>query len=142
MLQGKYIGHPLHPILTDAVLGAFATCATLDLLESLGLKRVGAGADAALAFGLLATVPTAAAGATDWQHAEGRAKPIGLAHAGMNSVASLMGVQSLVLRLRGKRRRARLSALLSLLVASASAYLGGDLVYRRRMGVDHSQPGA
>ena len=66
-LHGKHIGHPLHPILTDAILGALTTCAVLDLLESLGLKRVGPGADAALAFGLLATVPTAATGATDWQ---------------------------------------------------------------------------
>ncbi len=139
-LHGKYIGHPLHPPLTDVVLGALTACAALDLLDSLGLKRVRAGADATLALALLATVPTAASGASDWQHAEGRARPIGLAHAGMNSVASLMGIQSLLLRARGKRRRARLSALLSLLVAMASAYLGGDLLSRRLMGVDHSRP--
>src|SRR5205823_6455183 len=46
---------------------------------------------------------------------------------------------SLALRVRGDRAAGRGVADLGLTVALGAAYLGGNLVYRRRIGVDHAE---
>src|SRR5690348_17774062 len=59
-LNGVWLGHALHPALTDAAIGAWSTGAILDLV---GADRE---ADAAMTVGVLAAVPTALSGAADW----------------------------------------------------------------------------
>src|ERR1041384_6417246 len=53
-LHGTWLGHPLHPVLTDVPIGAWTAALALDAVESIsGRKELGAGADVALAVGLL-----------------------------------------------------------------------------------------
>ncbi len=64
-LHGTWLGHPLHPVLTDAPIGAWTTALALDALESLtGREEVGPGADAAIGFGLLTAVGAEIVGGT------------------------------------------------------------------------------
>jgi nitrite reductase/ring-hydroxylating ferredoxin subunit/uncharacterized membrane protein len=132
LLNGIWLGHPLHPALTDVPLGAWWTGFLLDLV---GAKRA---ADAAMTVGVLAALPTALAGAADWVDTAGEQRRVGLVHAGLNSVGLVCTVASLFAR-RGERRG--LGFLLSTVgvsLASFSAWLGGELVYRWGTGVSRN----
>src|SRR5437868_580716 len=78
-LNGVWLGHPLHPALTDATIGAWSTGMLLDLI---GAQRE---ADAAITVGVLSAVPTAVAGAADWADTSDEPRRIGLLHALLNS---------------------------------------------------------
>jgi uncharacterized membrane protein len=61
-------GHPLHPPLTDATIGAYTTSAALGALGWLGLAEsdLAKGWWLALIVGLIVSAPTALAGFADW----------------------------------------------------------------------------
>jgi uncharacterized membrane protein len=61
-------GHPLHPPLTDATIGAYTASAALGFLGWLGVAedRLASGWWLALVVGLVVSVPTALAGLADW----------------------------------------------------------------------------
>lgn len=141
-LHGTWLGHPLHPVLTDVPVGAWTAAAVFDVAETAGHGRSWAPpagrADDAIAVGVAGAVVAALAGLTDWQHTAGAPRRTGLVHAALNSVALGMYVGSLVLRRRGRRPAGRRLALAGFGVMLASAYLGGRLVYHDRIGVDHA----
>ena len=59
-LSGSWLGHPLHPLLTDIPIGSLTSTTVLDLIGGQGARRA---ADRLLTLGLAASVVTAAAGA-------------------------------------------------------------------------------
>ncbi|MCA1557935.1 MAG: (2Fe-2S)-binding protein, partial [Acidobacteria bacterium] len=74
-LHGKWLGHPLHPVLTDIPIGAWTTALALDAMEAVsGREEFGSAADAAVAVGLVGAVGAAATGITDWSETEGRGR--------------------------------------------------------------------
>ena len=90
-LRGRgWLGHPSHPLLTDLVAGAWTVAWAFDLAQLLRMRRPQPGADAATAIGLAALPLTALAGAVDWQHTEGKARRLGLVHADLNILATLL----------------------------------------------------
>jgi nitrite reductase/ring-hydroxylating ferredoxin subunit len=138
-LHGTWLGHPLHPVLTDVPIGAWTTALALDAMEAIsGKKALGEGADAAIAVGLAGAVGAAVTGLTDWSAIDGRAKKIGLMHGLLNASATVLYATSLALR-RGKNRRAGLGfSMLGYAVSAGAAYLGAQLVYGEQIGVDHT----
>lgn len=139
-LHGTWLGHPLHAVLTDIPIGAWTTALVLDALDDgsrrhRGLRRA---ADTALGFGLLSVLPTAAAGITDWQATHGPARRVGLSHAVLNVAATALFTASWAMRRGGARRGGKLLALAGYGLTLGSAYLGGHLVYKKRIGVDHT----
>ncbi len=138
-LHGKWLGHPLHPVLTDIPIGAWTAALALDAMEmTTGRKELGAGADAAIAVGLVGAVGAAVTGLTDWSETSGRARKVGVTHGLLNLGAALLYGTSLAVRNR-KSRNARIGlAMLGYAVSSASAYLGGHLVFGEQIGVDHT----
>jgi nitrite reductase/ring-hydroxylating ferredoxin subunit/uncharacterized membrane protein len=139
-LHGVWLGHPLHPVLTDIPLGAWTAGVTLDWLHAAGAGRHFArGADAAVTIGLAGAVGAAVTGAADWQHTDGEARRIGVLHGLLNIAATSLFVASLVERKRNRRPSARALGLAGFAIGGLSAYLGGHLVYRHRIGVNHGQ---
>jgi nitrite reductase/ring-hydroxylating ferredoxin subunit/uncharacterized membrane protein len=138
-LHGVWLGHPLHPVLTDVPLGSWTAAAVLDAVEEVsGHGAFGRGADAAIGIGIIGALGSAITGLTDWRHTDGRARHIGLTHGLLNLGALALYTASFFLR-RGRARRAgRGMALLGYLVANTAAYLGGHLVYGEQVGVDHT----
>jgi len=135
-LHGRtWLGHPLHPLLTDLVSGAWTVAWVFDLAQLLRMRRLQPGADAAITLGLAAVPLTALAGATDWQHSEGRTRRLGMVHAGLNILSTLLYVSSMRHRRRGRRVMGMLASHLGFLVINVSAYLGGEMVYDEGMGV-------
>ncbi len=140
LLHGTWLGHPLHVVLTDVPLGSWTAAAVLDVLEEkTGSRAMGRGADAAIAVGLAGAAGAAITGLADWSKiGGGQPRRIGLAHGLLNATATACYVTSLCLRRTHSRRAGRRFALLGLMVSSVAAYLGGHLVFKEKIGVDHT----
>jgi len=139
VLHGTWLGHPLHPVVTDLPLGVWATALVLDGLEvATGRTECGRSATTAIQVGLIGALGAAITGATDWQHTEQRARRLGLMHGLWNIVAAALYTTSLVQRQRQHHSAGRWLALLGFAVASGASYLGRHFVYGERLGVDHA----
>ena len=129
-LNGSWLGHPLHPALTDLPIGFFAAAVTLDLFGGRKSRRAAA---TLTALGVVSVVPTALSGLADWVDSYGEDKRVGVAHAATQVAATGLFALSLV---SGSRRKA--VRLAGAAVMTAGAYLGGHLTYARGLGVDHT----
>jgi nitrite reductase/ring-hydroxylating ferredoxin subunit/uncharacterized membrane protein len=135
-LHGVWLGHPLHPVLTDIPLGAWSITFILDLIEDVsGDRKYQAGAAASLTVGLGGAAAAAATGLTDWKEIDQDARRTGLVHGLLNTVALSLYVTSAVQRARGKRGSAKAFSYLAYGVAMGSAWLGGHLVFTNQIGV-------
>ena len=137
-LHGTWLGHPLHPMLVTVPIGTWTLAFVLDRLETFGLNRnprLAQASDVALAAGAVGAVAAALAGTADWQHVHGRDRRTGLVHALVNSTALGLNLLSLALRRRGRRSEGQLASAAGWGCMFVGAYLGGHLVYRRRIGV-------
>lgn len=123
-LNGVWLGHPLHPALTDVPIGAWAASALLDL------SRQRRAADLVLAAGCASGAAAAVAGIADWQDSYGQERRTGAAHGLLNLGALGLLSAALWLRLSGRRRAALPLRLLGLGAGATAGYLGGDLVFR------------
>jgi nitrite reductase/ring-hydroxylating ferredoxin subunit/uncharacterized membrane protein len=133
-LNGVWLGHALHPLLTDLPLGSWTVAALLDVL-SLGREksRFAAGADASIGLGILGAFGAAASGLADWSEIDGKEREVGFKHMLLNSVALTAYIASWLLRRaggQGKRGVAVAISTLGFTAVGASAYLGGELVYK------------
>ncbi|MBF9253766.1 Rieske 2Fe-2S domain-containing protein [Pontibacter sp. 172403-2] len=142
-LHGTWLGHPLHPAITDVPIGAWTTAAVLDGMELLGEEKYAPGADAAIAVGLVGAVGAAVTGLTDWTGTTRERRKLGLIHGLLNVGATALYATSFFLRRLEKSRGTAIGlSMLGYGVASASAYLGGHLVFGKQIGVDHTATAA
>jgi len=139
-LHGTWLGHPLHPVLTDVPIGAWTATAVLDVLDEIrGRDACGRAAEITLTVGLVGAAGAALTGVADWsQMGNGQARRVGLAHGLLNATSLACYVTSLLLRRRQAPRAGRRFAFLGLLISTVAAYLGGHLVYSEQIGVDHT----
>ncbi len=138
-LHGKWLGHPLHPMVTDVPLGAWTTAAVLDTMELCGKKQYKPGADAAVTVGLAGAAGAAITGITDWTGTTAIERKTGLVHAFLNIGATALYLASFFLRKKNKSRKAAIAlSMLGYVITTASAYLGGTLVYNKQVGVNHT----
>lgn len=131
-LNGTWLGHPLHPVLTDIPVGAWSTALVLDLA---GQKKA---ADAAVAIGLLGAAAAAVTGITDWKDTRQKDRRVGLVHGILNTVATALYGGSLLARKNGSRSTGKKLSYAGFAVVMASAWLGGEMVFKYRVGVDRS----
>jgi nitrite reductase/ring-hydroxylating ferredoxin subunit/uncharacterized membrane protein len=139
-LHGSWLGHPLHPVLTDFPIGTWAAAGLLDVLDMAGGgQAMGKAADRAIALGEAFALMAAVAGATDWHVLNGqRTRRAGVAHALFNTTASVLYGASLLARGRGRRGAGRGLSFLGMGTLVAGAYLGGYLAYNLQVGPDHT----
>jgi uncharacterized membrane protein len=132
MWRGDWLGHALHPMLTDLPLGCWLSAGLLDLFGGRGARR---SAQRLIGLGLLAVPPTAASGMSDWSELrEPRTRRVGAVHAVGNTVVALLYFRSWRARRRGRHVRGVAYGLLGGAGAMATGYLGGHLAYARRAG--------
>ena len=131
VLDGVWLGNPLHPALTDVPLGAWTAAFVLDLVGS-------EAADAALAVGILGAVPAALTGLNDWSHLKDESRRIGTVHALLNTAGLTLNVASLAARRGGFRRLGRLLSGVAYAGTTLSAHLGGHLSFGRGVRVNRT----
>jgi len=138
-LNGTWIGHPLHVILTDVPIGAWTAAEVFDVLEvASGSDGCGKAADASIAIGIFGALGAALTGATDWQDADAPARRIGMIHGLLNLSGAALFTTSWLMRKRGSRTVGRLLSALAYAGMTYSARLGGNMVYDYRLGVDRT----
>ncbi|WP_261166262.1 Rieske 2Fe-2S domain-containing protein [Microbacterium sp. Marseille-Q6965] len=135
LLSGSWLGHQLHPILTDLPIGAWGAATALDLTAG---EEGAAAARRLVGMGLVASAPTALAGASDWAETSGKDRRVGLVHGLMNAGVSVLQTGSWIARRRGHRGLGVALSLVAVGIAGVSAYLGGHLSYVRGVGVNHT----
>jgi nitrite reductase/ring-hydroxylating ferredoxin subunit/uncharacterized membrane protein len=139
-LHGTWLGHPLHPVLTDVTVGAWTMGALFDVIGELTdddfSRRVG---DRLTAVGTASALPTALTGLADYSTVKQSAVTPTTVHAAMNYVGTAMYLMSLRERNRGRRRKGLAWSMLAYGLTGASAWLGGHLVYKHGVGVSHRE---
>jgi uncharacterized membrane protein len=140
-------GHPLHPQLVEFPLGLLPFSFVLDVLHAATGKQ--SFADAAyytMVGGYVGGMAAGAAGAMDYLSIPPKSESHEVAnvHAGLN--LGIMGLYSLNLLLRSRRRRGTgvLPMLLSAVGTAgliASSWYGGELVYKLGMRVEPAEEG-
>jgi nitrite reductase/ring-hydroxylating ferredoxin subunit/uncharacterized membrane protein len=138
VLSGTWMGHALHPILTDVVIGSWTSATLLDLVGGEGSDEA---ARRLIAVGIAAYPATAVTGLSDWADSESvddDVRRVGLVHAAVNAVALGLYSASLVSRRRGLRGRGIGLALAGAGMMTVGGHLGGHLAFRLGVGVDQT----
>jgi uncharacterized membrane protein len=124
-LNGTWLGHPIHAVLTDVPVGAFTVVVLLDLVN---LRQA---ADYALVLGVLAMVAAAAAGFADYADTDGLARQRATVHSTVMIVALIVYTISILIRWGDPvdRTAAVATSIVGYLLLTVGAYIGGDVVY-------------
>jgi nitrite reductase/ring-hydroxylating ferredoxin subunit/uncharacterized membrane protein len=135
-LSGTWLGHRFHPLMVPLPIGFWTGALLFDLLAT---RRARWAADVLVGSGIVAAVPTAAAGLSDWSDAEPEGRRVGLVHAGCNTLALVCYSASLVARLLSRRKAGVGLGLAGATAISVGGYLGGHLSYVQGVGVERKR---
>ena len=143
LLHGVWLGHPLHPVITDVPIGAWTVAQTLDLASAAkgGDKTLDAASDISLGLGLLAAGGAIVTGLADWSESDGQQRRMGMAHALLNAVGTTFNVTSFFLQIggnKGNRGLARSLSAAGYLTSSLAAFVAGELVYNLGQGISRN----
>jgi nitrite reductase/ring-hydroxylating ferredoxin subunit/uncharacterized membrane protein len=125
VLNGTWLGHPIHAAITDVPIGSLVIAVLLDLL---GYPSA---ADIALVVTVLTMVLAAITGAADYVTTDGTARSRATVHSTIMVVALIVLLASLALRATGSPDRLVPIGLsiIALGLVAAGAFVGGDVVY-------------
>ena len=124
-LAGTWLGHPLHPLLTDVPIGALTVTIVLDVIGQ------PVAADVALLVGVLTMLASALAGYADYSTTDGRARVRATVHSAMMLVSLAIYLVSLAIRATSPTNRALPIALsiVAYVILAGGAFVGGDVVF-------------
>jgi len=140
-LNGSWLGHPLHPLLTDIPIGAWTVTILLDLAGLLTGSPLGIAAAITTGLGLVAALGTAAAGLMDWMDTGPPEQAVGAVHAIFNGTATILFAASFVLRWSHRWQisaGAFAVALAGYALLLAGSYLGGAMVFHRGVMINRN----
>lgn len=141
--KARLLGHPIHPMLIVFPLGLLTVAAIFDVIYI--FTQNGHWVDLSywmIASGIIGGLIAAVFGVVDWLGIpEGtRAKYIGLIHGLSNVVVVILFIVSWFMR-RPNPRAPNMTAIIlgwiGIVIALVASWLGGELVYRLNVGVDH-----
>jgi nitrite reductase/ring-hydroxylating ferredoxin subunit/uncharacterized membrane protein len=138
VLSGTWLGHALHPLMTDVPIGTWTSATLLDLV---GGRASRPAAQRLIGVGLAAAAPTAWTGWSDWadtEPANDAVRRIGIVHAAANGTAVLLYGASFAARRRGAHTTGVLLGLAGAGAMGAGGWLGGDLAFARGVGVNET----
>ncbi len=137
LLNGRPLGHALHPALTDVPIGAWTAALVMDCLALGGSEGLERGADTCLAIGVAGSVASAVSGVADWSDTQGDMRRTGMVHALLNTAALSLNLLSLLQRRRSDRGPAVALSTLAFGLVMVSGHLGGEMVFSQGAGVNH-----
>ena len=126
LLIGRWLGHPLHAVLTDAPIGILFLVIVFDVIDDPGAAAL------TLVVGILTMLAAALAGFADYSDTDGKARERATLHSSLMLLALLGYLVSLAFRLGSGPVASTAGvwlSILSFLVLAAAAYVGGDVVY-------------
>ncbi len=125
LLNGRWLGHPLHAAVTDVPIGLLVGVVILDVLGQ------PAAADIALVGTIIFMAASAVVGLADYSETDGRALTRATLHASLMTVGLLVLIVSALLRSGAPVDRTApiVLSIVGLLIVSAGAFVGGDVAY-------------
>ena len=144
LLNGTWLGHPLHPVITDVPIAAWMFTALFDILWLVApatFPWAARAAEATVLLGLAAALAAVVTGMTDWSDTYGRERSIGFLHGLFNLIATTLYAVSTWLRFTSPSGEHVVAAVLGFVgfaVVTYAAFLGGDMVFTHGTGVNHS----
>lgn len=140
VLNGTFMGHPVHPMVASVPLGAWTAAVALDAVDTFSAQPPGYrdAAQLVLGVGVAGSLASAVTGLADWQYTHDETRRSGLVHGIINVAALGLCAVSWRDRRAGHHARARVSSALGYGLSVSSSFLGGTLVFRHQIGVDHS----
>jgi uncharacterized membrane protein len=136
LLRGAWLGHAVHPLLTDAPIGFWTSALVLDLVGGSDARPA---AQRLVALGLLTAGPTAVTGWAEWSGSGQREKRVGVVHAVANVTAVALFASSWRARSRGRHAQGVALGLAASSALSLGGFLGGHLVAARKVGSRHPE---
>jgi nitrite reductase/ring-hydroxylating ferredoxin subunit/uncharacterized membrane protein len=140
-LNGTWLGHALHPVVTDVVIGAWTVVLAFDLIGFFVPKAgLAPAAEVALWIGVAAALAAIGTGLTDYKDTFGVEQRIGCLHALVMSTTTIVYVASGLLRLAGPvdSATARVLGIAGFLLVGAGGYLGGEMTFAFGSAVDRN----
>jgi nitrite reductase/ring-hydroxylating ferredoxin subunit/uncharacterized membrane protein len=137
-LSGTWLGHALHPLLTDLPIGTWTSATILDVV---GGEESAAAAERLIGTGVLASLPTAVTGATEWadtERSDESVRRVGIIHASANVVALALFAGSLLARRADNRGLGKALSFAGMGALTVGGHLGGHLSYAKGVGVDQT----
>ena len=144
LLNGTWLGHPLHPVITDIPITSWMLAALFDviwLISPSSFSWAARGAEVAVIVGLLAALGAIVTGLTDWSDTYGSERRVGFYHGLFNLAATILYFVSILLRLQqasGDSIIAAIIGFVGLISVLIAGYLGGDMVFTKGTGVNHT----
>lgn len=144
LLSGVWLGHPLHPVLTDVPIGAWTMSSIFDALSIMlgGDEALDRAADISLGVGIVGAVGAAVSGISDWGDTYQETRRMGMAHALANTVGLGLNLCSLAARARagkrGNRGFARALSFSGFAVSGLAAYVAGELIYNLGQSINRN----
>jgi nitrite reductase/ring-hydroxylating ferredoxin subunit/uncharacterized membrane protein len=144
LLHGTWLHHPLHPAITDIPIGAWLLAACFDVLWLVAPAAnawAARGAEALVLVGVVTALAAAVTGMADWSDSYGAERRVGLYHGALNLLAEVLYVVSAILRFRvgsGEAVAGTVIGFAGLAAVLVAAYLGGDMVFGKGTGVNHT----
>ena len=125
LLNGTWLGHPLHPVITDVPIGAFFVALFLDVVGQ------PVGAFWAVVIGQLAMLAAIVTGLADYADTDGTARTRATLHGTVMVIGGALTAASIITRQAGTADGSLQTGLLLLgfLVIGAGAYVGGEVVF-------------
>ena len=124
-LNGSWLGHPIHPAVTDVPIGAFIVALVLDLVGQADAALV------AIVVGVVTFVAALVTGLADYTDTDGTARARATTHGTIMFVAGLVTALSMFGRISEAVDPTITTALLviGLVLLLVGAFVGGDLVF-------------
>lgn len=125
LFNGTWLGHPVHPAITDVPIGAFLVAVVLDLVGE------PTAAFWAIVIGQLAFLASALTGIADFSDTDGTARTRATTHGTIMVIGGAFTAASLILRQGGtvEGPTQTIPLIIGFLVIAAGAFVGGDVVY-------------
>ncbi|MGH2462490.1 MAG: Rieske 2Fe-2S domain-containing protein [Candidatus Limnocylindria bacterium] len=131
-VNGSWLGHAVHPVLTDVVIGGATLIVVFDLAALiLGTDELDTASLVAVGVTALVALATVWTGLTDFKDtATGNERNVAILHGLINIVATVAYIASFFLRLGESDDLGRWFSLAGALILTVGGYIGGHLVFK------------
>jgi len=138
-LNGSWLGHSLHPVLTDVVVGGFTMLVVLDLASLVFGANFAGASLIILGISILAGLGAVVSGLTDYKDtATGDERNLATLHGWTNIVALMVYAVAFFVRLGDGLVFGQVLAIIGYLIISVGAYIGGHVVFKYGYMVNHN----
>ena len=131
-VNGSWLGHPVHPVVTDVVIGGATVIAVFDVATLvLGAQGLETASLVGVGIVALAAIGASTTGLTDFKDTHtGDERNVAVLHGLINLAATLAYVVSFFLRLGGSNGLGIGLSLIGVLILTIGGFIGGHLVFK------------